>query len=505
LELRHESEKAAVSSPLNSLANATKGAIRQSLDWALDRRGWQSLHRGYATKTDPVFQHRTLDQLRRAAYTCDFDVLFNMADEFPYVTPDRTCREVIGKLSDNMFPTGTKFQHEDKAVSELLQEIIDRSRIQLKLESVVTESAIMGFCGLRTVWVDELERWIVEVKQKEYLSYETVPGVSDEITAIILEWPTREEVTPTGKIVYWKKERWTDQVWQQWPEKPEKSGQRPEFKPEDATTQPNNYGEIPITLVPHYYDSREFGIGVVSVNEILSVKALVRLHHKQHYAHQKYMDPNPIRKNAVSAGEPLDLGIGKVIDVAAGDPALPVDLTLLEFQGIPESVDKEKFEHSARLYRAAGMKPPPPESILEKTGQEKTGIAIRMLDKDDAKCIETLRDNGYSNVIRHMEKMLRMGKRLKLKGYESINPDDHKTYQVIASYPDFFPPTDDDVAIKIANMNAAKLPPSVMAPRIAALFGIEDEAEKQAIEAALQKEQDRLEMETQAMFDPSVA
>ena len=458
--------------PLLQLKTAAQGLVRNVVASSFDSYGYRISRNG--CDTDDVFSKYDMDTLRRCAYRNVFSKLFLTKDQFPYVTPDTTLKEVINKLKDNVFPTGSRITSEDDTINQLVQKIIAESKFRLKAEEIVEESALMGYCAIRSVFNQSLNRWVLDIKPKEYLVIERVPGTLDEYEAIGMEWPIDRD----GKR-YWQKERWTKAVYQIWPEILEKvDGKKPVFDPEDAVTEPNNYGEIPYTLIPHFYDSHEIGRGIVQEEQVLSVKALIRLRHKRHYGHLKYMDPNPVIKNRRDAGDPIDLSIGKVIDITSQDENMPVDMQLLEFAGMPDSVDGEKLDHVASLYRAAGLKPPPPEDQNPNAaGTSTAGVALRLLDKDDAKTIETLRDNGYSNVIRHFEKLLRMGKNLNISEYASINTEDEDSYRLSANYPDFFPPTDQDVAMKLANMNAAALPIDIKTRMIASLFGIEDEKE----------------------------
>jgi hypothetical protein len=483
-----------MSNPLEPLAQAAKetakGVVRSIVEGSFGPNTFRGNNQ--TGKTDNVFQNRPMDVLRRAAYYSVFDTLFLQGDKFPYINPDKTLKKVIGKLSCYMFPKGTTFKIEDDGANDLLQAIIEQTKFQLKTESIVTEAALMGYCGLRTVYDSYLQRWIYEVKPKEYLVIETMPGIPEEIVAIGMEWPIDRQANGKTKR-FWKKERWTVDTYQVWREKPETTEGKPRFKDEDLEfTEPNNYGEIPYSIVPHFYDADFFGVGVVNDEEILTVKSLIRLRHKRHFGHLKYMDPNPVRKNHANPGEPLDMSIGNVIDLTQGDENMPVDLSLLEFAGMPDSVKDEFYDHVKALYEAAGLKAPPKEDVV-KAGTDVAGVALRVLEKDDAETIATLRDNGYSQVLRHFEKILRMGKNLNLPEYSGINTEDPEALKITAKFPDFFPPTDADISLKLANMEAANLPADVMAPMVASLFGIEDPVVIQKIQQGIEDKRAALE------------
>lgn len=484
-----------VENVLEATAAAAKGAVQNTVDWAYGPNTWKRNRQQGGDKSDPVFNAYPLDTLRRAAYHSVFDTLFQSPDPsgYPYVVADKTLKDVVDRLNNLIFPTGTVFKPTNDALEELLEGILKQTRFQLKTEKIVEESAVLGYCGLRSVWDADAQAWLYEIKPKEYLIVETPEGKPEQIDAIGLEWPIiRVEKGQARR--YWKKERWTLETYEVWREKPEKtSGQKPEFKPEDLeSSEPNTYGELPITLVPHYFDPECQGFGIVGPEEVLSAKALIRLHHKRHFAHLKYMDPNLVRKNHADKTEKVELSIGAVIDIQQVDEK-PVDLVLLESSGIPESAGDEFYEHVKSIYKAAGLKPPPQHDDTIKTGTNSSGVALRLLDKDDFETIKTLRDNGYSQVTRHFEKLLRMGARLGLPDYAGINPEDAESYGITVKYPDFFPPTDDEIALKLANFKAANLPANIMAQMIGALFGIEDPAIIKQIADGIDKERDLLE------------
>ena len=476
-----------MTNPLSQLESAAKGAVENVIKWGLSNK---PIGKSHWYKSDQVLREKPLDTLRRAAYHNIFDTLFKGTDDFPYVTPDDTIRNVIGKLSSNVFPKGTAIKANDEKVDLLLQQVFKDTNFQLKTESIVMESALMGYCGLRSFYDPFAQKWLLEVKPKEFLIIETVEGQPEEILAIGMEWPV-ERVLNNKRVTFWNRERWTKEYWEFWPEKREEiDGRKPTFKREDAfPAVENTYGEIPITIIPHVYSVCEYGVGVVNESEILNAKSMIRLRHKRHYGHLKYMDPNPVIKNRTNPGEPISMGIGEVIDIQAGDPNLPVDMTLLEFAGMPESVKEEMYETAKAIYGAAGLKAPPPEEVLKLGNDQSSGTALRVKDKDDAKTIEMLRDNGYSQVLRHFEKILRMGKNLNLHEYGGINIKNDETWTITAKFPVFFPPTDEEIGLKLANMKAANLPTEIQSPIIAGLFGIDDPEQIAAIQKRLEEQE----------------
>lgn len=483
--------------PLEALEGAAKTNVQNLVNWAFNggKRNMDSNQKG---KTDGVFKKQPMDVLRRAAYHNVFDSLFvHGCDDFPYVTPDKTLEKVIGKVAFNMFPRKTAFTCAEEASNALLKKVLEQTKFDLKTEPTVKESALMGYCGLRSVWVDDIQKWLLETVQKEYLVIESMPGIPGEIVAIGMEWPVERKEGKATRI-YWKKERWTKDLYQVWPEKAQPSEGKPEFKPEEAKEEPNNYGEIPYTIIPHMYDAKLHGVGIVGDSEILFVKSIIRLRHKRHFGHLKFMDPNPIRINHSNPDQPLDMGIAKVIDLQQADPNMPTDLKLLQFAGMPESVKEEIYDNVKALYEAAGLKAPPPEDVF-KAGTDVSGVALRIRDKDDADTIETLRDGGYSNILRHLEKILRMGATLGLPEFSLINPENPETWTVAANYPDFFAPTDEEITAKLMNMKMADLPPELAGPAIAALFGYE---EKDQIDAITQAQIEKKALQEAAMLDP---
>lgn len=483
-----------MSNPLAGLQTAAKSSIRHTVEWAFGPD--TARKRRYAGMSDPVLDRVPIDTLRRAAFHSVFGTLFDNADRFPYLVPDKTLKTVIGKLSKNMFPKGTVIKAEADAVEQLLMDIIKHTRLHKKTFKIVQESALMGYSGLRSVYDKELGRWLLEVKPKEYLVVETREGNPEEITAIGMEWPIERPTGPRGQMQrYWQKERWTLTEYQQWPEQRETPMGKPDFsKIAPASTEPNTYGELPITLIPHYSGSGVPGEGVVQEEEILTVKALIRLRHKRHFGHLQYMDPNPVAINRANPGDPIDVGIGNVIDIQSVDESAQADFKLLEYAGMPESVKDEFYDHICALYDAAGLKAPCREEVF-KPGTDVAGVALRLLDKDDAEEIDGLRENGYSLVLRHLEKILRMGARLNLPDYGGINPDDPETWMISAVFPEFFTPTEQDNTARLLNMKQSYLPAKFMARQIAAMWGIEDEAMITEIERLINEERAMMKAE----------
>ena len=474
--------------PLQQLEEGAKQTVRTINDWAYQKRPTKQ-----AGLTDPAFERYPLDVLKRAAYNNVFGRLFVQTDDFPWVTPIKTLQWVVGTLENNMFPTGTKLSVVDNKTNELLQGLLQSSKFNLRAEKIVSESALMGYSGLRTVWSAEYQKWIFEVKPKEYLVIESAEGLPEQIIAVGLEWPI-DRLDAKGRTVrYWAKERWTNETYERWVEKKATAEGKPLFKPDDEkTVEPNTYEEIPITIIPHFWDPDLYGTGVVQEDEVLTVKSLIRLRHKRHFGHLKFMDPAIVRINHVNPEESIDLGIGGKVDIRQSDPEAPTDLKLLEYAGMPESVKDEMYDLMKDLYSAAGLKPPSKEEV-DKAMTNDSGVALRLRDRSDAETIKTLRDNGYSEVLRHYEKVLRMGARLNLPDYRMINPDDKEAWSITAKFPDFFPPTPEEVQTQIFTMKAAKLPPELMAPKIAELFGIEDEQHIKMIQESIQAELDMQE------------
>lgn len=186
--------------PLLQLKTAAQGLVRNVVASSFDSYGYRISRNG--CDTDDVFSKYDMDTLRRCAYRNVFSKLFLTKDQFPYVTPDTTLKEVINKLKDNVYPTRSSITSEDDTINQLVQKIIAESKFRLKVEEIVEESALMGYCAIRSVFNQSLNRWVLDIKPKEYPVIERVPGTLDEYEAIGMESPIDRD----GKR-YWQKER----------------------------------------------------------------------------------------------------------------------------------------------------------------------------------------------------------------------------------------------------------------------------------------------------------
>lgn len=418
------------------------------------------------------------DVLRRAIYNGELSRVFpdwprQLPDE-PLLMPDKAVEWVVDKFATNMFPAGTVYSVADERVNDLLQHIIEVTRLEMKTKEICKEAALMGYCGLRSVWSEKLNDWITEVKPREHLRIETDPFCREIIVANGVCYPIEK-----GGKIYWYKERWTKEEYWLWPLKEGGlGGQEPEFKPEDAIVTPHAFGDIPITLVFHEFSSSCIAESAVSSKDILESKALIRLRNKRHFAHLEHLDPTLVITNDES-GKPIRRGVGAIIRLSSGDKESPASAELLESSGIPESVKEEITDLISNIFRSAGLTPPNEDEIM-KAGTDMPGVALRIRDKGEATTIDGLRLKGYSQVLRHLDKMLKMGARTrKTPEYFAVVESNKETWSVEAKYPPFFPPTDQDILLKQQILKASHLSAKEKAEREAQFMGVDSPEEIQ--------------------------
>jgi hypothetical protein len=465
-----------------AVTQAAKNIIQNGVSWAFNVQASQI-----------TAWHEFMDDcnLRRAAFDNNFGVLFkewNHPKE-RLLIPDMTIKQLVLKLAINMFPSGTNFTTADKASTELLQTIMENTRLHLKLKHVVEEAAINGFCGLRSVWSDELNEWVIEVKPYEHLEVVTDAEFAEIVRAIYVCFPLAPQ---PGQPRMWFREKWTATEYWRWPLTPEAvPGVRPLFSDEDRgiSVETNTFGEIPITLVHHEYDPERIGQPVITEDGIKLARALIRLKNKRHYAHLEHMDPTLVTKNA-PAGQEFQRGVGAHINLVAEDDQ-EVGAELLTFEGLPESVQLELDDHIETLFRNAGLTGPKLEEVM-KSGTEVSGVALRIRDKGEEDTINTLRLQSYSKVLNHLEMLLRLGAKTRKKPeYRAINPDKQETWQIEADYPEFFPLTPQEILDEMAILEQSHLSAQERGRREAQLLEVDHPDEIQAIIDNLETLQER--------------
>lgn len=474
-----------------SVVNLAKNSIMSVINWANNGQTY--------------IPSATPDEmaLRRAAYDCNFKVLFpdwtKLLPHEPLLTPDKTIEWVVDKFATNLYPSDTSYQTADQTTTELLQQIIEQTLFVMKTDTICQEAALMGLVGLRSVWSDLKQQWLLEIKPREQLNIVTDPDSRDIITAIEVSYP----LTQNNKY-YWYKERWTDTQYFKWPLKEVAQYQKtpPEFKENEASVEPNTFGEIPITLVWHTYDPDCLGDAAISCKDILDAKCLIRLRNKRHFSHLEHMDPTVVVVND-DGDSKIRRGVGQLIRVKSPEPRVQADVKLLESKGVPESVKDEILETTRNIFKSAGLTPPTDDDIIS-AGTDVAGVALRIRDKGEAETIKTLREKGYSQVLRHLDKLLRMGARTrKLPAYSAVNLADSATWSVEAKFADFFPPTDQDILLKMQILKMSHLSDKEKAEREAQYMGVDAPEEVQAIMDNLAHERDLMEANTVGPGNPN--
>lgn len=466
-------------SMLEAAQEAARQKAQEVIEWALNA---PNLTRAYADKCSPA-------QLKRAVYDCTFDILFpywkaQLPNE-PLLTPDRSIEVAVKRFAFNMFPAQTVFNVVDEKLNELLQDINKQIKLDSKCEQIVSEASLMGFVALRSVWSDLVNGWLLELKPFEQTTVEYHPTAHDIVLSVTFSYPMY-----IGLKKYWYKEKWTNDEYWEWPlvEVGRQVQAEPNMPDKRAIIVPNTFGEIPVTIVYHRYCAHTPGQSAFNDKDILNAKALVRLRNKKHLTHLEHLDPSLVVVNN-SSNEPIKRGAGAIIRLKSDDPNAPASAELLESAGVPESVDKEINDHVVAIFKGAGLTPPSEEEILKHNKTDVPGVALRIRDKGEATTIETLRIKGYAQVMRHLEKLMRMGAFThKTPEYSTVNLSDPTSYEVSAKFPPFFPPSDQDVLIKMNILKMSHLSAKEKAEREAQYLDVESIEEINEIQSNIEAE-----------------
>lgn len=425
-------------------------------------------------------QKLNIDEDLRALYHNAFPILFPQATD-QILTPDFTTRQMIGKMKRNIFPLGTRFDvvgdDDKRSQTAALQKLLKGMRWRTKIKQVVEESALMGYCGIRTTWSDERRQWITVVKTKEELLIEKDPINPDEYAAISIFWKTLDQ---RGQCM-WHKERWTVETYERWVPLKGTEEAMPDFKDKPLeVTEPNNYGLIPITIVAHETCADTPGKGMVRSDDILAVKAMIRLLNNRHDAHNKFLRPAFIRYNHQDPDQPVSLASDAVIDLTDNENGAKADAKLLDFKGVPDSAKQEMLDWADNLYINNGLTPPSQTKEFMAGGVVKSGVALMVLNQDEVDTIESLREDGYAEVGRHVEKIILMAKALggeaeaKLGGIK-VADDGSQGDLITITYPPIYSPSDDERLTRVTLLERSNLPNDKKAKLEAEVFGIDDE------------------------------
>lgn len=441
-----------------------------------------------------------VDDLRRALYNNAFKILFKRGSE-QILTPDFTTRQMISKLKRNIFPLGTRFDimgdDDKRSYTIALQRLLSSMRWQNKLRQVVKESSLMGYSALRSTYNNQTNKWVTVVKAKEDLILEPDPTDPDRFYAVSIVW--HEETKKLGEVL-WHKERWTDETYERWQPIKGTDLAIPDFtdKPK-INDEINNYGMIPVTIIPHETVPNLVGMGVIRHDDIQAVKCIIRLLNKRHNAHLRFMGPTLLRINHQDTDEPVNLSPDSVIDLVDGGDNKKVDAKLLESQGVPDSARQEMLDWADALYTNNGLTPPSQTKEFMAGGVVKSGVALKVLNEGEVDTIEDLRKDGYCEVGRHVEKLLLMSKNLGGKAwapFEGLNldgetNDDGMLINIV--YPPIFSPSDEERLSRVTLLERSNLPNDEKAKREAEIFGIDDEDIIKEIELRLDEKDKAVE------------
>lgn len=438
-----------------------------------------------------------LNNSRRALKECDLKALmpeWSIPDE-PLLIPTGIAHRMIGKFTNNLFPYDTIWmvakppgQQEPAINQPLLEGIIEQTKFLELLDEIISEAAWLDYCAIRMVAPDNADKWIVEVINREFLELTPDPEDPRDFKYVTVTYP---RIDPDGKK-FWFKERWSKDTVEIW--KP--VGTRievqtaPKFDKDPVKTDVHFYGEIPFTIVYHKYDSKAVGKGTIGKHDVLTLKATIRLLNKQHFSHLVGMAPLLSIKDAkVKSGRVSRAASSVLMLESDGEAGTGAEVKYVEMGDLPQSVQDELYNYTRELYEMNGLTAPSKEEFA-KTGIQDSGVAVRLTSKDDEQTIKTLRGRGYANVIRALEKMLRMGARVGMEAYSSVNPEDPQTWRIECKFSEFFPMTLDDKTKEAGLINLSPLPAEQKAQRWAQVMGVDDPDVINEMAAKLQEEED---------------
>lgn len=459
-----------------------RSAVKGVVEWAFF---------GQAQMLDEQLKEASL---RRAVYENDLPKVFKNWDSTKekLLTPDTTIQTIIGKFATNIFQNGTYFYTGNQKTTELLNKIIQETKLDQKLSCIVEEACINPFCGIRSVWDEESNQWIIEIKTYEDLEVVLNERQREKVEEIYVCHPIRK--TPEG-VVIWFREKWTDKEYWLWPETPEPTpGKRPVFKDSDAgiIKQENTFGKIPITLVRYRYDINHYGKPVIGQTEILIYKNLVRLGNKRVYAHLEHGDPTIYVIDGDENSALIRRGVGGTIVIQSSSEQKAAQVGLLQMEGLPESFNKNLLDLSSDLYQLHGLTPPGLEEMKQQSDTP-SGRALKVRDRSEEATIKELRERSFCAILYHLEWLLKAGASLrKDPAYKSVNEADETTWKVEAKYPEFFPLTPDEKMAEMQVISESHLSAKAKAEREAQILQVDDDAEVAEIQKNIEAEQDRL-------------
>lgn len=430
-------------------------------------------------------------------YNDDLDHIFKHASHAnrPDI-PSGLCAEIVDKCVSHLFPEGTTLAPAEDVLQDTVSDLLDQTKLLEKLALIATEGHVGGTVALKSVWLlnDLNPRWALDIYSLEAVTVEHDPLDADRIVAIRIRF-RYEMPDEAGKLTeWWWQERWTEAEYTEWLPQRVIKGQVPNFTADMVNAEASglhSYGEIPITLIQHKlklnspYGEPEIDSKMRSYCRALSISVS-----KSGQADQLIQTPAYVRKND-DAKDNIRITPGAIIDVSSQD-GQEADLHALEHQDIPEGSREYQRKIRAMAFDAAQVTNPDTEKEM-KAGGTVSSVAWKAFNLPFIKKVKQLRVRyGDTGVEAHVEKMLRMGKRLNLPGYESVNVDDLQTYEVQFSYPPFFEPTTEEKMAELYLYKQGNLPAEELARRIAIILDVQDEATIKAIQANIEEERDLL-------------
>lgn len=449
----------------------------------------------------------------RNYYEDNLEALFeNTPKEDMPTVPSGLVAEIVDNIVSRLFPEGTSIgASEDSQIKDLVDSIVEDIQLLERLRLIATEGAVTG-----TVYLKSLPKVAtslvaepnaqegMEVPLKEVRSFtgkwslsiliaEAVTIVTDPLDVENVEkYRIRFRFQDNNSDWFWWQEEWTESDYFEWLPQPFNNGEVPRFDDSTLnqdTSGPHDYGCIPITAIRHKLCC-DSPYGESEIDEKLKRywRAATISESKTEVAGQFSNTPMYAIINDKSRTH-FSLSPHSVLRLM-GDGEVTPDIKAIEHSGTPESVFKAQENLVDKSHRGAQVTSPEFEKEV-KGGSSPSSVLYKAVNHKFIEKVKGLRVRyGDAGVEKHIEMILKMGARLGIPDYESINPDDSETYNVEMSYPPFFEATVAEKSEELTLLERSHLPSDVLAQRIAAMHGISNKD-------VIQQIQDNIELEAE--------
>jgi len=430
-----------------------------------------------ANGVDPRVQECLLN---RAYYHDELVTIFKdvAASDRPSV-PTALLSTIINRSVESIFPDEAEIIPPEELV-DVVDSLLEETQFYEKLGLIGTEGHVTGTVAIKSVYEQLTKQWTLDIHPAEELIFATDPFNAERIYSVTVRFKyltDERNVSDGSPKLYWHQERWTDKELLTWPDQIVTEGQLPDYRDEVATVIPHLYGELPLTVIRHKRQlNSPYGQSEITPAMRALARRLAISEAGVDLAGQVISKPMLVRVNDVEQ-RPIVIKPAGVIDLQGGDTenAQTPSLTALEYQDTPASIFEYQRNLRAKAFSSARV-PNPDDELKMRMGATLSAVALKALNQPFIKRTEGLRTQyGKNGVVAHVEKVLRMGKRLSLPEYAPVNELDPASYNLGFTFPPFFEPSIEEVQAEVNLLQSVGLPPETEARRIATLLGIDSE------------------------------